>query len=97
MGCDGQQLRVPLPAVWRPLGSRPGAQSAKVTSLQLRGRGREGEGEGRREVEGGRKEEKKRTHTHAQGSSALHFPKPDDKQTNEATQVADDHGSAVSR
>jgi len=38
VGCDGQQLRVPLPAVWRPLGSRPGAQPAKVTSLQLRGR-----------------------------------------------------------
>lgn len=36
VGCDGQQLRVPLPAVWRPLGSRPGAQPAKVTSLQLR-------------------------------------------------------------
>lgn len=35
MGCDGQQLRVPLPAVWRPLGSRPGTQPAKVTSLQL--------------------------------------------------------------
>ncbi|CAB1429113.1 unnamed protein product [Pleuronectes platessa] len=35
VGCDGQQLRVPLPAVWRPLGSRSGARSAKVTSLQL--------------------------------------------------------------
>lgn len=34
-GCDGQQLRVPLPAVWRPLRSRPGTQPAKVTSLQL--------------------------------------------------------------
>lgn len=36
LGCDGQQLCVPLPAVWRPLGSRPGAQPAKVTSVQLR-------------------------------------------------------------
>lgn len=38
VGCDGQQLRVPLPAVWRPLGSRPGTQPAKVTSLQLSSR-----------------------------------------------------------
>lgn len=38
VGCDGQQLCVPLPAVWRPLGSHPGAQPAKVTSLQLRGK-----------------------------------------------------------
>lgn len=35
VGCDGQQLCVPLPAVWHPLGSCPGAQAAKVTSLQL--------------------------------------------------------------
>lgn len=35
VGCDGQQLCVPFPAVWRPLGSRSGAQSAKVTSLLL--------------------------------------------------------------
>lgn len=41
VGCDGQQLCVPLPAVWRPLGSHPGVQPAKVTSVQLRGEKKE--------------------------------------------------------
>lgn len=41
VGCDGQQLCVPLPAVWHPLGSCPGAQHAKVTSVQLRKRKKE--------------------------------------------------------
>lgn len=59
VGCDGQQLRVPLPAVWRPLGSRPGAQPAKVTSLQLR----------RRE----KKKEKKKLMEAGCGSRHFHF------------------------